>query len=374
MNSANLTTLLHVCLLALMPLAGFLHAQGTPRPPGSMAYQGYLVGLDGVPLGEAAPRAHDLVFRMYDAETGGNLLWAEQQTAVFDKGYFAVQLGEGSAVAGFSNPSAGISAVFVGTAGNDRWVELTVKGLRSGGGDLTVAPRVRLLSAPYAYLAQAASRLVDANRNELLSVSSNNLVASAPVTVSSISVPAAVVGNMTISNSLNIVGNGGSGARMVRTPEGALRVVAGRHRWSGPPNPNSGGLFVAEPSPGYSVVRTGVGEYKVTFDTAFNSMPNIVATAVQPVSYGALAHAHVVQSSDATVARKEFTLRVHSLKYESRAFFALVKPIALTVDNGTAALLINETYDAFNGVVRQNVYSPVQVQVDWDFAFVATGG
>lgn len=376
MKSATLTTLLHACLLMLLSLDGSLGAQGTPRPPGSMAYQGYLVGLDGVPLGQAAPKAHDLVFRIYDAETGGTLLWAEEQTAAFDKGYFGVQLGEGAAVTGFTNPSAGISDVFVGTAGNNRWVELTVKGLRPGGGNLTVTPRVRLLSAPYAYLAQAASRLVDANRNELLSVSGNNLVASTTVTIPSIAVPTVVVGNLTISNSLSVLGSGGG--RMVRTPDGALRVVAGRHRWTnGYPNPAAGAQFLVEPSPGYSIVRTGVGEYKVTFDTAFNSIPSIVATALRPVNGGLAtapnALAHVIQSNDTNVAKKEFTVRVHSLNYDSRNFFWLAKPILLDPASNEA-LMIHKTFNANNGVELQTVYSPVSLQVDWDFSFVATGG
>ena len=376
MKSATLTTLLHAFLLTLLALAGSMLAQSTPRPPGSMAYQGYLVGLDGVPLGNAAPKAHDLVFRIYDAETGGTLLWAEEQTAAFDKGYFGVQLGEGASVPGFTNPSAGISDVFVGTAGNNRWVELTVKGLRPGGADLAVAPRVRLLSAPYAYLAQATSRLVDANRNEILSVSANNLVASTTVTVPSISVPTAVVGTLTISNSLNVLGSGGG--RMVRTPDGALRVVAGRHRWTnGYPNPSAGGQFLAEPSAGYSIVRIGVGEYKVTFDTAFNSIPSIVATALRPVNGGLAtapnALAHVIQSTDTNVARKEFTLRMHSLNYESKDFYWLAKPILLDVASNEA-MMIYKTYNAHNGVELQTVYSPVSVQVDWDFSFVATGG
>jgi hypothetical protein len=73
------------------------------------------------------------------------------------------------------------------------------------------------------------------------------------------------------------------------------------------------------------------------------------------------------------VARKEFTLRMHSLNYESKDFYWLAKPILLDVASNEA-MMIYKTYNAHNGVELQTVYSPVSVQVDWDFSFVATGG
>lgn len=380
MNPAAGLAVLSTCLGLLLALCGSLRAQGTPQPPGSMAYQGYLTGLDGVPLGSSAPKAHDIIFRIYDAETGGQLLWAEQQAATFDKGYFGVQLGEGIAVVGFTNPSSGLSALFADASGNNRWVETTVKGLRANGGDLTVAPRVRLASAPFAYLALAASSMVDANRNILLSASSSNLVASTTLTTPSISVPTATLGTLTISNSLNILGTGGGGGRLVRTREGALRVVAGRHRWTnGAPNNGAGAQFVLEPSPGYSISRTRAGEYKVTFDTAFNTVPSVVATAIIP-GYGSTAisgaaQPQVIQSSDATVARKEFTVRLTAFSsYESRDIYHLVQGIQLDpASSPPVALMIFRTFGNFNGVDLVTSYFPTPVVIDWDLSFFATG-
>lgn len=380
MSPAARPTWLAAWLGLLFVLGGSLHAQGTPEPPGSMAYQGYLTGVDGVPLGASAPKAYDVIFRIFDAETGGKLLWAEQQTATFDKGYFGVQLGEGIAVTGFTNPSSGISALFVGSTGNNQWVETTVKGLLANGGDLTVSPRVKLTSAPYAYLALAASSLVDANRNILMSASSSNLVVSTAFTTPSISVPTATLGTLTISNSLNILGNGGGGGRLVRTPEGALRIVSGRHRWTnGAPNNGAGSQFVLEPSPGYSISRTGAGEYKVIFDTAFNTIPSVVATAMTPqwgsTAQSGAAQPQIIQSTNAAVAKKEFTVRFNAFSsYETRQLYYLYQGIQL--DPGTSpqvALMIYKTFNNYNGVDLVSSYFPTPVAIDWDFSFFATG-
>lgn len=341
----------------------------TPRPPDRMIYQGYIVGADSLPLGSSAPKAYDLILRIYDAESSGNLLWAEQQTAVVDNGNFGVQIGEGIAVTGFTNSAAGLSSVFVGTSGSDRWVALTVKGIGTGGTDKEILPRVRLASAPYAYLAQAALRLADSNGNELLSASGTNLVASTAVTAPAVAASTLSVGSLSISNSLSILGAGSvTGVGFVSTPEGALRVVAGRHRWTNGVAGN-GGTLMLEPSPGYSIQRVSAGEYKITFDTAFNSIPSIVANALTPASYqtssSGLGQCQVIQSTDATTAKKEFNLRILSHSYPTtRAFYYITVPVG-GLTTGTVFTTSNTSY--------RNFFNPGPVQPDWDFTFIATG-
>jgi hypothetical protein len=356
-----------------------LVGQGTLTAPGRMSYQGYLTGADGAIAGSPAPKAYDMVFRIYDAPTGGNLVWAEQQAAVVDNGYFAVQLGEGDPVGGFSNPAAGLAATFTDPSGGARWVELTVNGFAAGGGNVTISPRVQLVSAPYAYLAQSAAALVDSSGNALISLSSTNLVVSAPLTASSISVASLSVGSITISNSLTIGGSGG-GSGFARTPA-SLRVVSGRHRWTnGAP---ASGTFLSEPSPGYSVTRVSKGEYKVTFDTAFSAPPTVTVTTIVPMNnvasdidgslwvqnvpisegQGQSAYGVVVQAADATTASKEFTLRFYSQRYINA--YNLI-----TANWWDASGWWNN--DARVGGASVFTFHTTP-QIDWDFAFVAAG-
>jgi microcystin-dependent protein len=120
-----------------------------------MTYQGYLVNGNGEPLAPLAPKNFDVVFRIYDAQNGGNSLWAEQQTVTIDKGSFSVLLGEGSQYN--SEPHAALSSLFSAPDASDRFVEVTVKGLGANNADVPIAPRLRLLTSPYAFLARGVT-------------------------------------------------------------------------------------------------------------------------------------------------------------------------------------------------------------------------
>ena len=133
------------------------------NPPRSMTYQGYLTDGSGVPLGNAIPANYDMIFKIFDTSTDGSLKWAEKQTVTVDKGQFSVILGEG-AVNG-SDPRGPIDAVFSAPDASDRFVEVVVK---IGGADVTIAPRLRLVTSPYAFLAKSANALVGANGAALM--------------------------------------------------------------------------------------------------------------------------------------------------------------------------------------------------------------
>ena len=129
-------------------------AQANANPPNFMTYQGYLVDGNGNALGTNAPKNYDVIFRIWDAATGGATpLWAEQQTVTVDKGYFSVLLGEGSSI---GEPRPALNTIFTSATASDRWVGLTVKGIGPGGADANILPRLRMLAAPYSYLAQKA--------------------------------------------------------------------------------------------------------------------------------------------------------------------------------------------------------------------------
>ena len=83
-------------------------------PPQRMTYQGYVTDGSGGPIGTNGPVVVNMVFRIFDAATGGNAVWAERQALAVEQGYFSAQLGEGSPVEGVSNAPGGLSDVFTG--------------------------------------------------------------------------------------------------------------------------------------------------------------------------------------------------------------------------------------------------------------------
>jgi len=107
--------------------SSFAAATSSAQPPDQMSYQGYLVDSNGVPLGNANPVNYDIVFQIYDSSQQGTLLWAEKQTVVFDKGQFAVVLGEGAV--SDNDPRPNLSGVFLNASASDRYVQITVKNL-----------------------------------------------------------------------------------------------------------------------------------------------------------------------------------------------------------------------------------------------------
>ena len=161
-----LTSLHRLTLCVLIGLAGHNLANAADaNPPERMTYQGFLVDANGVALGLTAAKNYDVIFRIYDASQGGSLLWAEQQTVTVEKGYFSVLLGEGSATG--SDPRPLLSVAFSGPSASDRYVGITVKGL--AGGDLEIAPRLRMLTSPYTFLARSSLSLVSSLGSNIVS-------------------------------------------------------------------------------------------------------------------------------------------------------------------------------------------------------------
>ncbi|MDA7520715.1 tail fiber domain-containing protein [bacterium] len=153
--------------IAVLVVSAFALGQGDEawaadaNPPERMTYQGYLVDGNGAPLGDSVPANYDVVFRIYNVKQGGTSVWAEQQTVTVDNGYFSVLLGEGSQ---FGSESHGVlSAVFDGADASDRFIGITVGGL--GGTDVEIAPRLLLVSSPFAFTATQARRLTDGSGN-----------------------------------------------------------------------------------------------------------------------------------------------------------------------------------------------------------------
>jgi hypothetical protein len=158
-------------LLALALRAGYDTAcAADANPPDRMTYQGYLADANGNPLAPSNPINYDVLFRIYDAQTGGALLWAEKQTVTVDKGLFSVLLGEGAANA--SDPRPALNTVFAAGTASDRYLDLTVT---IGGSPLNIAPRLRLISSPYSFLARTATALVSPNGSNLVTTANGVL-------------------------------------------------------------------------------------------------------------------------------------------------------------------------------------------------------
>ena len=170
---------LALAALALAPGSFRALAQANGSPPDRLTYQGFLVDGNSVALGNTAPKNYDVIFKIYNHETAGaagNLLWGEQQTVTVDKGYFSVLLGEGAVVSGVDRPP--LASLFRGPDASDRFVGITVKGIGAGGGDVDILPRLRLLSSPYAFLAENAVKLVQNTGADLITSIGNTVTVS----------------------------------------------------------------------------------------------------------------------------------------------------------------------------------------------------
>ncbi len=61
-------------------------AHSDDGPPSLMTYQGHLVDAQGEPVGADSPESKNIQFRIFTAEQGGDVVYAEEQTVTVDKG------------------------------------------------------------------------------------------------------------------------------------------------------------------------------------------------------------------------------------------------------------------------------------------------
>ncbi|HUF52438.1 MAG TPA: hypothetical protein VMR52_01535 [Dehalococcoidia bacterium] len=104
--------------------------------PGQVSFQGRLI--DPVTGSPVADGVYSVLFSVYDAGSGGALIWSETQNVTVEVGLFSVQLGA-------VNPLS--VAEFNGTS---RFLEVKV------GADPAMTPRLPFLAVPYAFQAVTA--------------------------------------------------------------------------------------------------------------------------------------------------------------------------------------------------------------------------
>jgi microcystin-dependent protein len=198
-NSSLLCGLLYTALLLLCTNQAL--AQANAKPPTQLTYQGFLTDANGVPFGNTTPVNKTIIFRIYDALTGGSLKWSSQQVITVDKGYFSALLGEGSPV-GAEPFSADLSGVFAGSTASDRYLELNADGT-------TIAPRLRFLAAPYALLSKSATELLDpVTGANSLSIASGNLEVGGSLKVGSVTASGSISATANVTAGGNITASG----------------------------------------------------------------------------------------------------------------------------------------------------------------------
>ena len=144
-------------------------------PPNRIDYQGQVLDSSGNVLAPTAPTNYTMRFRLYDSQTGGNLIWSESQTVTVSKGAFSVRLGEGVAVAGDNIPETVQTAGLVNAfAGKNRYLGLTV--VITGQTPSEVTPRLAFLSSPFSFNSQKSK---EADSVTILDAAGNNRIGSA---------------------------------------------------------------------------------------------------------------------------------------------------------------------------------------------------
>ena len=174
-------------------------------PPDRLTYQGYVVDTEGKPLGSTntGPRNYDMIFKIYASQSGGATLWQEKQTVTVDNGYFSILLGEGvNPTTGLA--SASLAGLFAGANASDRFVEITVEKIGTGGANSTIAPRLRLLTSPYAFLATRATELVDGAGASYVSSTSIKLPANSTIEATSFKGSGALLTSLSASQIPNL--------------------------------------------------------------------------------------------------------------------------------------------------------------------------
>jgi hypothetical protein len=160
--------------LLLFLLAACLPMTARAQTSQYMSYQGFLTDGNGNALGSTntGPKAYDVVFRMWDAATGGNELFSELQTVTVDNGYFSVLLGQGTTYSAEPTLHVPLASVFTNSAALSRYVEMTVLGIGTGG-SITILPRLQLVSSPFAFQASSALNITGTNTITAANFSTN---------------------------------------------------------------------------------------------------------------------------------------------------------------------------------------------------------
>ena len=133
-----------------------LPAQTIGGAPNTIDYQGKALDAQGAVLAPTTAANYEMTFRIYDAQEGGTIIWAEKQIVTVSKGLFSVRLGEGTATGEGTVLQTNLADAFTASS---RFLGVTIA--ISGQTPVEILPRLAFLATPFAY---SANRSVTAER------------------------------------------------------------------------------------------------------------------------------------------------------------------------------------------------------------------
>ncbi len=265
-----------------LPLALFVLASLTPfvraqyeGPPSLIDYQGRLLDSIGAPL--ASNENFEIRFRIWDAQTGGTLIWAEKQIVTVVDGLFSVRLGEGEVIAtadGDPLPlvgsiSNGPGALLGAFDGKERFLGVTVVDPPATPGE--IQPRLAFLASPFSLAAEKAKFAEFGPSNGFFSADQIGIGTTSPTATLH-----------TISSALNAFqagsANDSAGVSFL-SDSGAVQGAIGFAGTAGALSASAldGDMVLRGPGTGKLHLQTGTGTAAITIDAANNVGIGILA-------------------------------------------------------------------------------------------------
>lgn len=144
-----------ITLMGLTLVRPALAADGAAK---FIEYQGQVLDSTGAPLAPTTPRLYKMEFRLWDQLEGGTLIWSEQQFVNVSNGAFSVRLGEGQPATDTVAPLFAQNDLAAAFAGKNRFLGQTV--VNPPAPNAEISPRLAMLSAPYALVANEATAVI----------------------------------------------------------------------------------------------------------------------------------------------------------------------------------------------------------------------
>jgi hypothetical protein len=178
--------------LGILMLLGLIIPSLVMAVPQNISFQGKLTDSNGQPVTNFSLQ---MVFRIYDAETSGNMLWEEYQPVEVYEGIYSVYLGNGTTTIGNFDISL--------FSADNRWFEIEID-------SEVMTPRQPVTSVAFAFTAENATQLGGQNADVYSNIESiNNLTGDINGNIS-----IAAGSNVTITsanNTITISSTGGAG-------------------------------------------------------------------------------------------------------------------------------------------------------------------
>lgn len=188
-------------------------ADGAPK---FIEYQGTVLDAAGAPLAPTTARLYKMEFRLWSALEGGTLIWSEQQFVNVFNGSFSVRLGEGQAATDAVAPLFPQNELSAAFATKDRFLGITV--VNPPAPNAEISPRLAMLSAPYAVVANEATTVVQ-QAGSFSTMVAGSIAYSTQSTTGSTSVA------LSLDKRVNLISAAGSGTIATLPSSGDLKEL-----------------------------------------------------------------------------------------------------------------------------------------------------